>query len=342
MEARPARPARFLNTQQLFVAIIPALIVASSITGFVWTHRDVTVIADGVKKHVTTQASDVAGALRDSGVAFADGDLVTPSLDSKIADGATVIVRRAIPVTLRVSGASVHLDVVGESVADALVAAGIDPSDNLGVEPGLSTALKPGLEIAVPRTVVRVVQAEVKLPFRTLTQKDPSRPRGSRSVVAKGSAGSALRIYRVLVTDGVEGPRTLTSQKVLQKPVDRIVAAGAAPSKAAVARRRAQAASAPRATSSARQLRVSATAYAPGSDGVDWRTATGGRAGYGVIAVDPKVIPLGTRLFIPGYGYGIASDTGGAIDGTRIDLCFETRAEAMLWGRRSVTITVLR
>jgi 3D (Asp-Asp-Asp) domain-containing protein len=58
--------------------------------------------------------------------------------------------------------------------------------------------------------------------------------------------------------------------------------------------------------------------------------------------VDPKVIPLGTRLFIPGYGYGIAADTGGVIDGNRIDLCYETRAEAMLWGRRTVTITILQ
>ncbi|MDZ4180700.1 MAG: 3D domain-containing protein, partial [Coriobacteriia bacterium] len=86
---------------------------------------------------------------------------------------------------------------------------------------------------------------------------------------------------------------------------------------------------------------VTTTAYAPGVDGVGTRTATGARAGYGIIAVDPSVIPLGTRLYIPGYGYGVAADTGGAIKGAKIDLCFDTRAEAIAWGRRTVTITVL-
>lgn len=342
MEARPARPARFLRTQQLLVAIVPAAVVALSITGFVWAQRSVTVIVDGVEKHVTTQATDVAGVLRDAGVRVSAADLVTPDASAVLEDGVSILVRHAIPVTLRVSGEAIRLDVVGETVTDALVAAGVDPSGNLGVKPDLATPLEPNMQIVAPRTIVRVVQSEVELPYRTLTQKDPSRPSGSRAVVAKGVSGRALRIYRVLVTDGVEGAKTLTAEKVLEAPVPRIVAVGTATS-ARAARRRTQVASAPRMTpASTTSLKVTATAYAPGSDGVDWRTATGGRAGFGVIAVDPKVIPLGTRLFVPGYGYGIASDTGGVIVGARIDLCFETRAEAMIWGRRSVTIAVLR
>ena len=69
-------------------------------------------------------------------------------------------------------------------------------------------------------------------------------------------------------------------------------------------------------------------------------TASGLPTGPGVVAVDPTVIPLGTRLFIPGYGPGIAADTGTAIKGLRIDLWFPTLQQAMSWGRRTVTITV--
>jgi 3D (Asp-Asp-Asp) domain-containing protein len=69
-------------------------------------------------------------------------------------------------------------------------------------------------------------------------------------------------------------------------------------------------------------------------------TASGIPVGPGVVAVDPSVIPLGTRLSIPGYGQGIAADTGGAIVGARIDLWFSSHAEALAWGRRSVTISV--
>jgi peptidoglycan DL-endopeptidase CwlO len=82
-------------------------------------------------------------------------------------------------------------------------------------------------------------------------------------------------------------------------------------------------------------LTVSATGYA-----LRGRTATGIPTAPGVVAVDPSVIPLGTRMTIPGYGTGIAADTGGAIKGAKIDLWFPTTAQALQWGHRTVTITI--
>ena len=84
-----------------------------------------------------------------------------------------------------------------------------------------------------------------------------------------------------------------------------------------------------------RTITVLATAYALGGS-----TATGAPVGYGVIAVDPNVIPLGTRMTIPGYGDGVAADTGGAIQGAHIDLWFPTSAQAAAWGSRAVTISL--
>jgi 3D (Asp-Asp-Asp) domain-containing protein len=82
-------------------------------------------------------------------------------------------------------------------------------------------------------------------------------------------------------------------------------------------------------------LTVTSTGYAlPGT------TATGMPVGWGVVAVDPAVIPLGTKLTIPGYGEGVAADTGEAVRGSTIDLWFPTLAQAHAWGRRTVTITV--
>jgi 3D (Asp-Asp-Asp) domain-containing protein len=89
------------------------------------------------------------------------------------------------------------------------------------------------------------------------------------------------------------------------------------------------------ALSGARTITVSSTGYSlPG------RTATGMPTGWGVVAVDPSVIPLGTRLTIPGYGEGVAADTGSAVRGNAIDLWFPTLAQANAWGRRTVTITL--
>ena len=90
-------------------------------------------------------------------------------------------------------------------------------------------------------------------------------------------------------------------------------------------------------TPQAYQLKVDAVAYSlPGS------TALGVPVGKGVVAVDPKLIPLGTKLQVPGYGAGVAADVGYAIKGRIIDLWFPTTAKARKWGRRTVTITIYR
>ena len=82
-------------------------------------------------------------------------------------------------------------------------------------------------------------------------------------------------------------------------------------------------------------LTVTATAYT-----LHGRTATGAPVGYGIVAVDPSLIPLGTRMTIPGYGEGVAADTGGSIQGARIDVWVPSAADAAAWGVRTVTITL--
>ena len=82
-------------------------------------------------------------------------------------------------------------------------------------------------------------------------------------------------------------------------------------------------------------MTVTATGYS-----LTGKTATGVPVGYGIVAVDPAVIPLGTHMTVPGYGEGVAADTGGSVGGSRIDLWFPTRAEALAWGTRTVTITL--
>jgi 3D (Asp-Asp-Asp) domain-containing protein len=82
------------------------------------------------------------------------------------------------------------------------------------------------------------------------------------------------------------------------------------------------------------QLTVSATCY-----DLSGRTATGMPVGQGVVAVDPTVIPLGTRMYVPGYGNGVAADVGGGIKGATIDL-WMTPSQCAAWGRRTVTITI--
>ena len=88
-------------------------------------------------------------------------------------------------------------------------------------------------------------------------------------------------------------------------------------------------------------ITMEASAYLPSDGGGSGITATGAVARHGIVAVDPRVIPLGTKVFIPGYGIAVAADTGGAIKGQRIDLCMENYYDAIQFGRRDISVYVL-
>lgn len=88
-------------------------------------------------------------------------------------------------------------------------------------------------------------------------------------------------------------------------------------------------------------IQVIATAYTPYDDSQSGITATGIKADYGIIAVDPSFIKLGTRVYIPDYGFAIAADTGGMIKGNHIDVCIPDKQKALEWGVRKITIEVL-
>ena len=90
-----------------------------------------------------------------------------------------------------------------------------------------------------------------------------------------------------------------------------------------------------------RVMTMHASAYSAQDPGNSNYTATGSRLKKGIVSVDPRIIPLGTKMFIEGYGYAVADDVGGAIKGSRIDLAFNSRAEALRFGRQTVKVYIL-
>ncbi len=142
----------------------------------------------------------------------------------------------------------------------------------------------------------------------------------------------------------------VVSESIKKQPVSKVVAMGTKTTSINALSRGGSITGTP----SGRSLRMRATAYtssyedtgkSPGSPGFGV-TATGTTArrnpgGYSSIAVDPRVIPLGTKLFVEGYGYAIAEDTGGAIKGNVIDLYFDSNVEVANWGSRWVNVYIL-
>jgi len=158
---------------------------------------------------------------------------------------------------------------------------------------------------------------------------------GSSKVIAAGTPGIRKILVRYTQRDGGAVHRSVIASSLVRAPKPRIVADGIGASGLA----RFEADSIARMVYIARgAIEMLATGYAADCAGCDGMTAIGRRAGHGIVAVDPRVIPLGTHLYIPGYGLAVAGDTGGAIVGHRIDLGFDSLRDAMIFGRRAVTV----
>lgn len=174
------------------------------------------------------------------------------------------------------------------------------------------------------RTEIEKIPYEVKYVFnRDLGQ-------GRIQKVQFGVDGEIKRVYDVSHVDG-KVVKTLVSEERTE-PIPAVFHMGK-PSSRAISRGT---------YTRAKIVEMDSTAYTPdaGLRRPTYTTRTGTRAEYGVIAVDPKVIPLGTLMYVEGYGFGIAEDTGGAIKGNKIDVCIEDREEAMAWGRKKVKVHI--
>lgn len=153
--------------------------------------------------------------------------------------------------------------------------------------------------------------------------------RGRIVKIQPGKSGSVRRTYRITLRDGKPVSKELLKEERTdsQPIVFRIGSAGYGVSRGDYVRHRV--------------LDMVATGYPAMVCGTG-RTRTGRRATYGVVAVDPRVIPLGSLVYVEGYGLALACDTGGAIKGRRIDLCFDSRSEADSYGMHPVRVHILR
>lgn len=220
---------------------------------------------------------------------------------------------------------------VGATLKEVGVVVG--PADR--VRPSTNTRLTSGMTVRVVRVTDKVITVEEPIAFATRREPTKRLRVGLSKVTSEGKPGAKRLYYRVRSVDGVEKPKELIRAEVVAKPKPRVIVFGqygsVMPSRGGFVSRRV--------------LNMHATAYDPGprscGRSATGRTCTGMRAGYGVVAVDPRVIRLGSRLYVEGYGYAIAGDRGSAIKGHRIDLGFETYHQARRYGMKHVTVHVL-
>jgi len=194
--------------------------------------------------------------------------------------------------------------------------------------------------IRVSRGAVWTIRDRATIAPSLRERNDPELSLGDARTLDPGRAGLLETTTRVSRDGDGTVVRTIVASRIIRAPRARIVERGIAAYSSLASAARIGFASVVHFAGAA--FHMIATAYTAGCYGCSGITATGARAGFGIIAVDPHVIPLGTKLYIPGYGRAVAGDTGGAIRGHRVDLGMNTIAQALQFGRRPITVYVLR
>lgn len=312
------------------VVFITALVATSLvITGFVWAHKKVSIVADGQSVSMSTVYNQPEAVLTQANIKLGPNDEYRVSTP-RLMDGSVIEVYRAVPVSIIRNNKTETLITGKPTVGELATSLGLS-SQNSRLVPDGSAKIKPGMEIRVINVTYNTVVRKEALPAPIVRNPDPSLELGEEEVDQDGENGVKEATLKLRLEDGQEVGAEVLAEKVISPPKPQIVRVG---NRDVVQTSR----------GTMRFKRVywmEATAYLP-FDGSDHGiTASGIPARQGIVAVDPDVIPLGSRVFIPGYGLALAADTGGAIVGNRIDLCMENSGEAWRFGRRGVKVYLI-
>lgn len=314
---------------------LAALVLTTSMTVPVLAAGiDVYEITDGTTtERVTLYKEDAQAALARS--SFDDEEYAIVSVYDNGNDVFDVTIKQKYDVTIAVDGGTVTCHTGDTQVSNILRQADVELGDDDLVEPSLDTKITEPTEIKVTRVTKSQKTQTQAIAYTTETRSTDELYTGESRVAQEGVDGVQEITLEYTYHDGVQVSCTQVDTQVITAPVTKIVENGTKQPTVAT--------SGGGTVSYSRVITVEATAYSGGG-----LTASGTRARVGAIAVDPRVIPLGSRLYITSadgkswvYGYAVAEDTGGAIKGNRIDLYFNSEAQCNSFGRQNAKVYIL-
>lgn len=332
-------------------AIVLALILATALLGqtaFAKTY----VITDG-DRIVTyiTFATDPAEVLGQAGVELNASDTYTTEAGEGVAE---ITIRRSQSIAIRYHGETMNVTTFGETVGELLSRLNLDVAGEDMVSHGMEEETYDGMELYIDK-VVKVQEVYTStMAHETTYCNSTAIPSGTEEVLTEGADGELLCTADVTYVNGVETKREVLSETVTVAPVTEIIAVGTGEMKETVDPDAMPVIEDGYITLPTGEVltythtaTIRATAYTHTDKGCDMITSTGTTVHRGTVAVDPRYIPYGTRMFIVSndgayvYGISVAEDCGGDIKGDRMDLYFPTFAECMQFGRRNCTIYFL-
>lgn len=300
----------------------PALLAPGSGSAHISVTRalPITVNDNGTISTLYTTENTFGTALAHAGVAIYLGDSVSPDLTTPVTTGATVFIRRSRPATIQVDGRTIETRTRADNVNALLAQEGITLEGKDYAVPAPDTPIIDNLAVNITRVREEFITETEQLPFQTKWLPDAELELDQRVVAQVGAKGVKNRLFKSVYENGKLISTGLEREWIDHPPQDHIIHYGTKivlrdltlPDGSVV--------------QYWRKIRMLATAYSAATSGKDkshpqyGRTRLGLQAGKGIVAIDPRVINLGSNVYVPGYGVALAGDTGGGIKGKRIDL----------------------
>lgn len=277
---------------------------------------------NGLTVTLRSTSVTVGEVLQEHGVGLFLGDEIKPGLQDRVTEGMKVTIVRSVPVRVEVDGRLIHTRSRAETVAGVLGQAGIALMGKDRVQPNLTDRVRPDMVIRVTRIRQEYAIESEPIPFETTWVSDPEVEIDNIRLVQEGQVGLTKRRYQVTFENDQEVGRVLEDVWPAQEPITKTMAYGTK-----IVIRSMDTPDGP--IEYWRKMRVYTVSYKPASSG---KPKSHPRYGYtrlgwklvkGIVATDPTVIPLRTKMYVPGYGLARAGDTGGGVKGKLVDLGFE-------------------
>lgn len=311
-----------------------ALIMSVSlvVVGFA-TPKTVTVNIDDSREVVSTTYETtcmrVDSFIKNHEIDYVYGqDIIDVEYYDHLFDGTEINIKKAAQIPVTADGKTTNVITQPVTVKELLEELEIKVGKHDIVEPAFDQVLFKGDEVVVKRVTFANESEEVAIDFETVYYADYGMNIGDMAVVQEGSEGKEKRDYKVTYIDGEESDRELISTETLVPVEDKTIAYGmymdfSAPSGLSYSKK----------ISGMKALSYYVSGNPHGSYGLPCT--------YGTVAVDPNVIPLGTTVYIEGYGYAIANDVGTSIKGNIIDVYMEYGPQCYTWGARKVDVYII-
>ena len=235
-------------------------------------------------------------------------------------------------VVLIVDGQEIEVNSSQSNVQGVLDENEIEYDSNYVISEDLDTSLKDGMKIEVKQVEKKTIIETEEIPYDTVVKKDKSLLKGETRVSQKGKKGVKELVYEVVYEDGQPISKILLEENIVTKAKNKIIKKGTKEKEKTESKKKSTSKN-----SLGKKITVSATAYS--GDGI---TATGTVPRWGTIAVDPTIIPYGTKVYIPQFDkYFIAEDCGGGIKGNKIDIFMNSESQCNSWGKRTIDIYIV-